>query len=127
MPTPQPLSAHAALTASLMTISLPPRMLRAFARTSTRKNLQRLCTLYVIGGLSVLMAFILMNTLLLVYFWETHRLSILSGLTGFYALIGMLCLRVASVRASQPQLRMDLCELVKAWQVVTPAPQWVGD
>lgn len=128
MPTPATTRPHAALTACLLTLALPPRMLRAFARSSARNRLSRLITLTLVGGLSVMMALILLNTLLVVYFWESHRLGILTGLTVLYAMIGVVCLRLALVRAANTPLSLEICELVKEWRLITPrASQWINN
>jgi uncharacterized membrane protein YqjE len=88
----------------------------------------RAATFALLAGLAMVFgafALLMINLLVLVWFWDTHRFAALLGMTGFYAGAAVLCLlRLKSHLAARPpmfestmaELKADIEALSRARQ-----------
>lgn len=85
-----------------------------------RIYLLRLFNMLCLTIVALGMALLMLNTILIVFFWEHHRLMTLSGLAIVYLCIGVYAWRRTIIRMrTKPKLfETSLSELVKDWQAI---------
>ena len=91
-----------ATLASTLVASLYTRLeLLSIEIEEDREHLLELVTLYLVSYFSLIVAVVLLTILLVVAFWDTHRLIVLSSLSATYLVVGLITLNIASQKAKR--------------------------
>lgn len=124
MATPLPqmrlVSSSKTLLKTLVSILHTRLQILAFDMEEDRLYLMRVFNMLCLTLCAFGMALLLLNTLLVVLFWEHHRVLTLSLLASGYLCIGLVSWRCTVVRARKkpPLFDTSLSEFAKDWQSI---------